>query len=108
MAIRCWLEKLGDEMEGTAPLFVSLSKGGKAKGKRLSGDAINEIVKRVFGREWSAHGLRSRGITDCFTRSGGNHFYAQAFARHSNPATTQTYIDVEKAKEAGVFAPDYS
>jgi integrase len=105
-AIRLWLE-VADLGRGEGRLFVSLTRNSKLRGKPLSGNAVNEIAKRAFGRGWSAHGLRARAITDTFRRSGGNALFAQAFARHAQGSTTQTYIDIEKAKEAALYAPAY-
>lgn len=73
----------------------------------MTPESVGRIVKRRLGDEWTAHGLRARGITDTFLRSGKNSWLAQVFARHSSPQTTDIYIEAERGKEAAMYAPDY-
>lgn len=100
-AVMEWLKVRPNKESGQDRLFVSV------RGRPLHGRDVARRVKAVFGHRWKSHGLRARSITDTFLRSGKNMWIAQAFARHANPSTTQTYIDVERAKEASAYAPEY-
>jgi site-specific recombinase XerC len=107
-AISKWLEVAAFPEGEDGPLFAALTRNPRLRGARLSGEAINQIIKRRFGMSWTAHCLRARGITDTYLRSGSNASIAQAFARHSNPATTQIYLDIERIRDAARYAPDYA
>jgi hypothetical protein len=50
------------------------------------------LMRETYGRTWRWHDLRAAFITHVAISSGGT--IAQTLARHSDPSTTQGYIEV--------------
>ena len=100
-AIRASLADRTD-LQGTDPLFISLSNN--SKGKRISTRSISGIVKHSLvsaGYEsdrLTAHSLRHTAVT--LSLLGGNSLQeVQQFARHANITTTQIYAhNLDRAK----------
>jgi len=107
--LQSWLEIGGHGAEPDAPLFFNFSHCPNHKTRRvLSGQGVAFIVRSRFPG-YAPHGLRGRAITDIWNNSDGNLHYAQTFARHANPATTEmVYIQAQKMEKVAAFAPDYS
>jgi hypothetical protein len=107
-AIDRWLAVAGHGDDPEAPLYSNLSnRPDQRKLRSLSADGIAHVIKRRFPGH-SAHGLRSRAITDVWSDSDGNLHDAQLFARHAHPSVTeQVYVQTKKLERALVYAPDY-
>lgn len=96
-AIQIWLEDrekiLSFTGEQTNALFVS------AKGLRISGDTVADIVKkyttRALGRPLSPHKLRSGFCSIMYSKTHDVEFVRRAVG-HSNVATTQRYIVTDR------------
>lgn len=86
------------------PLFTS--EGNRNNNGRLSTSTIRHFVKsklREIGINTpriSTHSIRHTAITHIILNNNKNIFEAQKFARHSNPNTTQIYIDELADNEA--------
>jgi len=82
--------------EASEPLFVC--EGLDSKGRRLSTRRIQAICKDglraigLNGHEYSAHSLRHTTGTQILL-NGGTLFDVQHVLRHSNPATSQLYVN---------------
>lgn len=95
-ALERWIEARGSE---PGPLFVRLDHAA-AKGAldRLSCTAVWDLV-RAIGRAAGLktpvrpHGLRHQAATELARRTNGNVLNIQRFCRHSDPKTTQKYVD---------------
>ena len=89
----------------TNALFVS------AKGLRISGDAVADIVKKytqkALGRALSPHKLRSGFCSIMYSKTHDVEFVRRAVG-HSNVATTQRYIvtDMEEKKKSAQIMED--
>ena len=96
IAIRGWLSQrvTFKEHGADAPLFVAL--GNRARGRRLSLQAIRKMVKAryaeagVVGDRKSTHSLRHSAITNVIRR-GATPMQVQSMARHSSFDTTLGY-----------------
>jgi integrase/recombinase XerC len=94
-ALRDWIAARGTE---PGPLFVRLDRASGDGLARLSGDAVNRMVRRMsswagLGREARAHGLRHAGITRALDVTRGNVRDVQKFSRHSKIETLMRYDD---------------
>jgi len=82
--------------EASEPLFVC--EGLDSKGRRMSTRRIQAICKEglrsigLEGHEYSAHSLRHTTGTQILL-NGGTMFDVQHVLRHSNPATSQLYVN---------------
>jgi integrase/recombinase XerC len=105
VALGAWIAQRGTE---PGPLFLGV--GGPNKGHRLCGDSIWRVVRKLGKLAGSSvrldgrirpHGVRHATIT-AVLNEGGSLVEAQAFAGHSNPATTTRYDDArhKRAKKA--------
>lgn len=86
------------------PLFISDSNHNQ--NGRLSTRSIRRLVKKYLIQigintpKITTHSLRHTAITQALLNNGKNIFEAQKFARHTNPNTTQVYIDEIADEEA--------
>ena len=101
-AIRDYISSRTDRPTGNSPLFVST--GNRSRGKRIAGTTISTMLKRAMqaagfdSERLTAHSLRhSTGIA-VMELTGNNIYLTQKYMRHSNPATTEIYIN-STAKE---------
>jgi len=108
-SIQRYLKSRGKVKNGE-PLFTSISNNSKGEG-RLTTRSISGLVKeglRAIGindRAYTAHSLRH--TTGCtILEAGGSLSDAQAVLRHSDPATTQIYIETIKEKMRLKNAPE--
>ena len=96
-ALSLWLEDrnrvLNYTGKDTNALFVS------AKGSRISGDAVSDIVKKytqkALGKALSPHKLRSGFCSIMYSKTHDVEFVRRAVG-HSNVATTQRYIVTDR------------
>jgi integrase/recombinase XerC len=101
-ALQAWIDVRGD---WPGPLFVRLDHAAGEEPGRLTGDAVNSMVRTLstragLARETRAHGLRHQGITRALDETGGNIRAAQQFSGHSKPETVMRYDD-NRADVAG-------
>lgn len=105
-ALRAWVAVRG--RKGGA-LFVRLDPAALPDGlERLSGDAVERMVKRLssragLSREARPHGLRHEGITRALDLANGDVRKVRQFSRHAKLDTLLRYDD-NRRDEAGVIA----
>lgn len=97
-------------LKQTDSLFTS--NGKITKGERLNTREIRRKVKeylRLIGINTpriSTHSLRHFAIMQVLKHTDNNIFQAQKYARHTNPSTTQIYIDEIADDEAKIKGAD--
>lgn len=105
-ALRAWIAARGRK---GGPLFIRLDPGASpADLERLSGDAVERMVKRLsrragLSREARPHGLRHQGITRALDLAGGDVRKVRQFSRHAKLDTLLRYDD-NRRDEAGAIA----
>ena len=90
-ALDAWLAVRGDE---AGPLFFPVAKGGKLEPRRMSDQAVAELVRRL-GRKakiarFSPHDMRRTFIGDLLD-GGADLATVQGLAGHASPTTTSRY-----------------
>ena len=104
-ALRAWIAARGRK---AGPLFIRLDPGASPEGlERLSGDAVERMVKRLsrgagLSREARPHGLRHQAITRLLDLSNGDVRRVLHFSRHLDPKTLLLYDD-NRRDEGGVL-----
>ena len=92
-AVRAWIKAAGITC---GPLFRSIRKGGKI-GRRLSGRAVAEIVKKAAtgaglnAKDFSGHSLRAGFLTSA-AASGASLFKMMDVSRHKSADTLRGYV----------------
>jgi site-specific recombinase XerD len=92
-ALEAWL--VAAQITG-GPVFVSVGKGDRISGRRLSGNAIGEIVKRYAAaagfdaREFAGHSLRAGFVTSAL-EDGADLFKVMDVTRHRRVETLKGY-----------------
>jgi site-specific recombinase XerD len=90
-ALDAWLVVRGEE---PGPLFLPVSKGGKIERRRMSDQAIAELVRRLARRakiaKFSPHDMRRTFIGDLLD-GGADLATVQGLAGHASPTTTSRY-----------------
>jgi integrase/recombinase XerC len=105
-ALRAWITARGRK---GGPLFIRLDPAASPGDlDRLSGDAVERMVKRLsrragLSREARPHGLRHQGITRALDLAGGDVRKVRQFSRHAHLDTLLRYDD-NRRDEAGVIA----
>jgi integrase/recombinase XerC len=94
-ALRAWVELRGVDWSG--PVFVRLDQAAGDRRERLSGEAVNSVVKALvasarLGRKSTAHGLRHQAITQALD-DGWDVRDVKEFSRHRNVETVIVYDD---------------
>lgn len=86
-ALQSWIQYRG---AGPGPLFHGLGRRG-----RMHVDTINKTLRRreVEGIKIRPHGFRHTGATTVAKRTGKNLMMVQQWLRHSDPKTSQVYLD---------------
>lgn len=93
---------LRSSLKAGEPLFTSSSNN--SKGKRLTTRTVSQIAKeglKAIGldtREFTAHSLRHSTAVNIL-RAGGSLEDIQGVLRHTNPATTQIYLESVKEEQ---------
>ncbi len=93
-AFRAWLDAAGIT-EG--PVFRPVRKGGKVRDRRLTSNAVCEIVKAYAGKlgldasSFGAHSLRSGFLTSA-ARRGASIFKMRDVSRHKSMDVLQAYV----------------
>lgn len=105
-ALRAWIDARGRK---GGPLFIRLDPGSSPGAlERLSGDAVERMVKRLsrsagLSREARPHGLRHEGITRALDLAKGDVRRVRKFSRHAKLETLLVYDDARE-DQAGVIA----
>jgi integrase/recombinase XerD len=90
-ALDAWLVHRGDQ---PGPLFLPVNKGGTIISRRMTDQAVAELVIRLAARAnvatFSPHDLRRSMISDMLD-AGADIVAVQALAGHSSPAVTAKY-----------------
>jgi len=79
-------------------IFVSIDRHGNIKNKALSGTDIYRIIKKYFGKEYSAHSLRAGFVTEA-AANGANYSEIQQQTGHKDINTIQKYTRFTDAWE---------
>lgn len=90
-ALAAWLSFRGEE---AGALFYPVAKGGRIEPRRMSDQAVAELVHRLAPKakiaRFSPHDMRRTFIGDMLD-AGADLATVQGIAGHSNPATTSGY-----------------
>jgi integrase/recombinase XerD len=110
-AIRAWLTVRGLE---PGALFVAMTKGGKATGRRLTDAAVAKafaaLARRAAVAAFSPHDLRRSFVSDLLD-AGADVSNVQRLAGHASPTTTVVYDrrpEAAKRKAAELLHVPYS
>lgn len=96
-ALRRWLDAAAVR---TGPVFRKVNKGGRVEGRRLSEDAVRQILLRVAARAGvkgtlaepvSPHGLRAGFVTTAY-RNGVPDEEIMGHTRHRSLTTMRSYV----------------
>jgi len=96
-------------IKGSDPLFVSNSR--QNKGERLTTRSISGICKEgltaigLDGKEFTAHSLRHTTATTLL-KHGATLYDIQNVLRHTNPATSEIYLESIKTEQRLAQAPE--
>ena len=111
-AIRDYISSRTDRPTGSSPLFVST--GNRSHGKRIASTTISTMLKRAMqaagfdSERLTAHSLRhSTGIA-VMELTGQNIYLTQKYMRHTDPKTTEIYINstAKEEQQAAALAND--
>ena len=107
-AIKDYLNSRTDNPTGASPLFVAT--GNRSGGKRLATTTISTMLKRAMqaagydSSRLTAHSLRHTAGQNVMQLTGDNIYLTQMYMRHSNPKTTEIYLDNETAAQDATIA----
>jgi integrase/recombinase XerC len=107
-AIREYLEARADHPTGASPLFVST--GNRSGGARIAPTTISTMLKRAMqaagfdSERLTAHSLRHTAGQNVMQITGENIYQTQLYMRHSNPTTTEIYLDNSTAAQNAALA----
>lgn len=107
-AIVDYLNSRTDKPTGSSPLFVST--GNRSHGKRIAPTTISTMLKTAMqeagfdSKRLTAHSLRHSTGESLMEITGSNIYQTQQYMRHSNPATTEIYLNTEKTAQDAELA----
>ena len=96
-AIQDYLQSRTDNYTQNSPLFVAT--GNRSGGKRLAETTISTMLKRAMqaagfnSERLTAHSLRHTAGRTVMKITGDNIYKTQLYMRHSNPTTTEIYLN---------------
>lgn len=102
-ALRDYLDSRTDFRTGSSPLFVAT--GNRSGGRRIAETTISTMLKRALqaagfdSERITAHSLRHTVGDGIMQITGKNIYKTQLYMRHSSPATTEIYLDNDKAAQ---------
>ncbi len=105
-ALRRWLEAAAIK---SGPVFRKVNKGGRVEAKRLSEDAVRQIllkraaqagIKGTIAEPISPHGLRAGFVTTAY-RNGVSDEEIMGHTRHRSLATMRSYVRRAKLTQKG-------
>lgn len=101
-AIKDYLTARSDNPTGGSPLFVAT--GNRSGGSRLAPTTISSMIKQAMitagydSERLTAHSLRHTTGQNVMQITGDNIYQTQQYMRHSNPKTTEIYLDNDTAE----------
>mgnify|MGYP000862316043 CR=1 FL=1 len=98
-ALMQWITFAG--LKGEDFIFASIHKSGIIQPKPLAGKDVSLIVKRVLGKEFSAHGLRGGFITEAFEKGFDVKIIQQTTGQITD-AVTNSYYQSKKQMDAAI------
>ena len=107
-ALREYIEARSDTHTAASPLFVAT--GNRSGGQRLAATTISGMLKRAMqlagfdSERLTAHSLRHTAGQNVMQITGRNIYETQQYMRHSNPATTEIYLDNDSTQQDGEIA----
>ena len=107
-AIMDYISSRTDSPTGKSPLFVST--GNRSHGKRIAPTTISTMLKTAMqdagfdSVRLTAHSLRHTTGENVMEITGSNIYTTQQYMRHSNPATTEIYLDNQKTAQDAEIA----
>lgn len=96
-AIKDYLRTRTDRPTANSPLFVAT--GNRSGGKRIAPTTISTMLKRAMqdagfdSDRLTAHSLRHTAGQNVMEITGSNIYQTQLYMRHTNPKTTEHYLD---------------
>lgn len=102
-AIDDYLNSRTDAKNGNSPLFVST--GNRSGGKRIAPTTISTMLKQAMidagfnSDRLTAHSLRHTAGQNVMQLTGNNIYMTQQYLRHSNPTTTEIYLENDTAAQ---------
>ena len=102
-AIDDYLNSRTDAKNGNSPLFVST--GNRSGGKRIAPTTISTMLKTAMvdagfnSDRLTAHSLRHTAGQNVMQLTGNNIYMTQQYLRHSNPTTTEIYLENDTAAQ---------
>ena len=93
-----------------APLFVAT--GNRSGGRRIAPTTISTMLKKAMREagynspRLTAHSLRHTAAAAVMAASGNNIYIAQHYMRHASPATTEIYLENDRAEAEAETAAD--
>jgi site-specific recombinase XerD len=90
-AVQAWVAVLGRE---SGALFVRVRKGDRLSFERLTDKTVDDLVKRHFGKNYSAHSLRASFVTIAKV-NGADDSEIMRQTKHKTPLMIQRYTRLE-------------
>ena len=90
-----WVKRLEKTSDA---LFVRVRKGDRLTDERLTDKTVNDLVKKYFGEEFSAHSLRASFITIAKI-NGADDSEIMRQSKHKTSAMIQRYTRIEDIKK---------
>lgn len=90
-----WVKRLEKTSDA---LFVRVRKGDRLTSERLTDKTVNDLVKKYFGEEFSAHSLRASFITIAKI-NGADDSEIMRQSKHKTSAMIQRYTRIEDIKK---------
>jgi integrase len=96
--MQAWLTRRG---MWPGPLFPSVERFDRVQRKQITGESVNDIIKRAIARAgidpapYGAHSLRAGAITAAAI-AGGSDQEIMGMSGHANPAVMRRYIRVAR------------
>lgn len=107
-AINDYLSSRTDARTGNSPLFVST--GNRSGGKRIASTTISTMLKRAMqaagfdSARLTAHSLRHTTAMNVMEMTGNNVYTVQQYMRHTDPKTTEIYLENDNAAQDEMIA----
>lgn len=87
------------QLASSTSVFPEIRKGDNVTSEAMSARAVDRIVKRYFGQQYSAHSLRAGFVTEAAAK-GATHQQIMTQSGHKDVKTVQRYTRFTDAWEA--------
>lgn len=107
-ALQDYISARTDTHTASSPLFVAT--GNRSGGQRLAPTTISVMLKKAMqaagydSDRLTAHSLRHTAGQNVMEITGHNLYKTQQYMRHSNPATTEVYLDNDSTQQDAEIA----